>query len=266
MKPPAGATLQSPMMRAEAPGPALTSTEAKLVAAKRMVLRKQDVEPATTGKLFEHRVWEFYMVKAHLSDGMCAACQHTRLLPNLLIPLLWPYRLGVTLTRAAPVQAKICCCGCALKGPMAWLLAALIFCPPALSAILWVPEVKTALLEELQQVPQLAESPDLSYLLLFVVALLLLWWLTLYLWARLLLGVAVKYQIAAAQDNETSWVRKTMCCICAMNVRVAVHVDRSLGFEKPVKEDVTLIELSEHVLQRPSQQAAAAVPPQHTMP
>lgn len=226
-------------------------------------MRKQDVAPATKGPNFQQGVWEFYMVKAHLSDGMCVACQHIKMLPNLCIPLLWPIRLAMTITRAAPVKAKLCCCGCALGGPMAWLLVLLIFCPPALSAILWVPDVRTALLEQLQKVPELADNLDLYYLIIFLAVLLLLIWVTVYFWARLLLGVAIKYQIEQAQDKPGSWVRKTMCCICAMNIRMAVHVDRSLGFEKPVKEDATLIELSEHALPRNS---AATAPGQHTMP
>merc|ERR1719350_1615873 len=64
---------------------------------------------------------------------------------------------------------------------------------------------------------------------------------TLFFWARLLLGVAIKYNIGDAMDSPDSFMYRTMMCICATNVRVGLHVDRAQGFEKPCKADLTMV-------------------------
>lgn len=68
--------------------------------------------------------------------------------------------------------------------------------------------------------------------------------------------MGTKYQIKQAMDKPNSFVSQAMCCICAMNMRVGIHVDRAQGFLPPLKGDKIVVELSDQIrLVNPPQQA-----------
>jgi len=220
--------------------------EAKKVARNREVLR--DEPNGLEGKDFKRKYWEYYMVKETFSDGLCVALNHMYLVPWCVIPCLWPVRLFNTIRRAAPVKIKMCFCTCPVGACCAVPIVSIIFTLPILAGLTFVPAISTTMKDNFKNIPVLKdEDPDTAalYVSIGLVALSLL--LMVFWWARILLGVAQKYQIKAAMDKPNSFVTQMLCCICAYNIRTAVHVDRAQGFMPPVKADKTTVELSDQL-------------------
>jgi hypothetical protein len=69
----------------------------------------------------------------------------------------------------------------------------------------------------------------------------------LLLWAMLFAAVGWKYNIKEVQNSPCSFIWKACCCLCAMNVRVGLHVDRAQGFRKANKYVMQMVQMSEHV-------------------
>lgn len=218
-------------------------SEARKVAQLRQLLK--DESPGAQGPLFKQSVWEYYMVKASWSDGLCVALNHSNMYACCFVPCLWPYRLFLTIKRAAPLKIKMCkCCNCACNACCALPLATVIFMLPILAGLTFLPAVSTMLEEHVKNIPVLGESES-AVLYTSIILVVLSCFLAVFWWARVLLGVGMKYNILEAMDKPDKFVCKAMFCICATNMRVGVHVDRAQGFEKVLKADRTTIELSD---------------------
>merc|ERR1740121_350188 len=83
--------------------------EAKQIAFRRALVREEPI--GRQGPLFKQNVWEYYRASARWSDGLCAAMVYLRQFWKCCCPFLWPVRLCRTIERAAPIKARLCCCG-----------------------------------------------------------------------------------------------------------------------------------------------------------
>lgn len=229
-------------------------SEARKIAQLRQLLK--DEKPGLQGPMFKQNVWEYYMVKASWSDGLCVALNHSSMYGCCFVPCLWPYRLFLTIKRAAPLKIKMCkCCNCNCNPCCACPLTSIIFMFPVIAALTFLPQVSAMLEPHVKNLPWIGEQDGgmfyLSIALFFIGLFLMVFW-----WARVLLGVGMKYNILEAMDKPDKFTCKTMACICCMNMRVGVHVDRAQGFDKVLKSDRTTVELSDTMrLMSPPQQS-----------
>ncbi|CAE7323687.1 unnamed protein product [Symbiodinium pilosum] len=159
------------------------------------------------GPCFSSHVWRYYKDSGAWSDGMCAALQHPLHCTNCCCPPCAMVRLWRTLQRSLPLDVR--CCG------------KLLF------------RVET---------PRGAGLATLAVLLLILCV-----GLGVALWAAILFAVGNKYQIAHLRKYPCLAFSKTCCCICAMNVRVGLHVDRAQGFFKPSRAVSAMIELQQQL-------------------
>jgi hypothetical protein len=232
--------------------PENTLAEVKRVAKLRV--RVQDEMPSEKGPYYKQNVWEYYMVKAHWSDGLCSACQHLRMIPCCVLPCGWPVRLCQTLVRAQPTRPKLCCCDCPVSGGCCIsVLVMFIFLPPILACALLVPAVR----DQVDTVFNTQGSSTVDTGIYAVIALSVA--MTMFLWSRLLAGVALKFNISDASDYPGSFLLKVWCCICAFNSRIALHVDRAHGYEKVLRHDTDIVEMSDHIpkMNPPAQESMA---------
>lgn len=214
--------------------------EAKKIANLRALIR--DTTPTVQGPYFKQNVWEYYMVKAGWSDPACAALNHSSMYVNCFLPCAWPIRLFQTVKRSATIPLKCCCkCQCPLNGCCAAPLILIIFGLPVLALLTFEPALSLMLEKQLESVDSLKGQTMLVSVGLTTLSILFL----LFWWARILLGVGIKYGIPETLDKPNKFVAKTMACICSTNTRVGLHVDRAQGFEKVAKVDRTIIELSD---------------------
>lgn len=212
--------------------------EARKIAALRAFTHGQD--PGVKGPHFQQGVWEFYMVKSHWSDSMCVALNHCKMIPFLIVPMLWPVRLLWTLRRAAPIKFR-CFCDCNMARWCNLPIAVGVFVIPFLFPLFFnqtMAIIDEYLIEEENEVQRWSVAIALQLSLT-------IW--ALWLWARLLHGVGLKYNVTQAVEETHSFTARTMLCICAMNARVGLHVDRAQGFEPAVKGDLPVVELSNHI-------------------
>lgn len=223
--------------------------EARKIAALRQILQET---PDVQGPEFKQPVWEYYMVKATWSDGLCVALNHASMYGYCFCPLLWPVRLCQTISRASPLKVKCCKCFCPMNRCCGPPVVTIIFLLPILAASTFVPQISKMMQEQFVNIPVLKDQPNtaetaqyVSMGLVGVTLFLLIFW-----WARILLGVGMKYKIALAMDKPDKFVLQAMCCICATNMRAGVHVDRAQGFMKVDKKDKLTIELSEDMRMR----------------
>jgi len=232
--------------------------EAKKIAGLRVQFKGAD--PGLTGPHFKENVWEFYMVKGSWSDPPCEACNHTAMCPFLVIPCLWPVRLCRTIQRAAPFKVKCCLkCSCTMCPYCACPTASFLFLLPVITGLTFMPEVQKIMADQVPNIPVLNEYPkeeaalyaSVGFCVLSV--LLLVFW-----WARILLGVGMKYNISGAQNSPDKYVCLAMCQICAANMRVGLHTDRAQGFMEAQKGDKIMIQVSDTV-------AMASPPEQEAM-
>lgn len=235
--------------------------EAKKIAFKRSLIREDEI--GKTGPHFQKNVWEFYRVTAHWSDGLCAGFVHMKQFWPCCCPYLWPVRLCRTIERAAPMRARLCCCGstyirscCALPITL-WIFASpILFCV----GIYFFNEHRDELKKlnpYVEEGIEWLEGDQQTAIIILVSGITLSLLISGFLWARVLLGVAVRYQIISAMDEPGSFLRKTIVCLCPMNVRVGLHVDRAQGFEPARRQDKSLIDLSDRVATQPVQQEMA---------
>lgn len=126
---------------------------------------------------------------------MCASLQSIRTMLVCCIPMLWPYRLYLTLRRAAPLDVKFLCFNCSRLGERV--------------------------------------CGTFAVVLLVFLLLVLTCGLAGFLWGSLLLAVCRKYNINEALTSPSCFICKACCCLGAMNFRVGLHVDRAQGFHPP---------------------------------
>lgn len=216
---------------------------ARQIAQLRQLIRGQ--ASGQQGKEYSRNVWEYYMVKAGWSDPLCVALNHSSMYLACFVPFAWPFRLCQTVKRAAPVTCKVCrCMSCPIGGFLGVPMILFLFLLPFVAGATFLTQVRTPLQEQLQTIsPDLAQNMTLVSIVLTILAVLYLLWG----WARILQSVGAKYAIKEAMNKPNSFVAKAMCCICATNMRAAVHVDRAQGFLKVLKADRTLIELSDQL-------------------
>lgn len=216
--------------------------EARKIAKLRQLCRGES--PASKGPFFSQSVWEFYMVKAYWSDGLCVALNHQKMYPTCFIPCCWPIRLCQTISRSQPIKARLCCINCSLKGCSAVPVIAIIFSFPLLAGLLFM--VRDQIWDLFKRVPVLKE--DENYVLyLIILAIFFGIMTTAYFWIRILLGIATKYRILQAMDKPSSFMWRGICCVIALNTRVGLHVDRAQGFEKVLRTDQNMVELSDQI-------------------
>lgn len=223
--------------------------DARKLAALRTIVAGRS--PARRGPYFDQDVYEFYMVRQYLSDDLCSGLQRMNLFFCVFCPCAWPIRLHQTLDRAVPFRV-----GCLPVGRIAAVLLVflLVAFPIASMVCVWIfqKDLKAVINEHLPygRIP----LPFVWYCFLGV----LLAWLTMYMWARILLGVAIKYNIKTAHEKPRAFLAKSIACICNMNVRIGLHVDRAQGYVKPKQEHALMVELSNELLRDPVQQKMTA--------
>lgn len=192
-------------------------------------------EVGVKGPYFNLSVWEYYRGTGHWSDGMCVGIESKHLLLQLLVPFLWPVRLYWTLRRAAPLRTGVLCCSCLFNQCSMVVLVMLVFGIPLLCAgVLYL---------VLSAVPSLSEYQTSIGRILVIASLA---WIALQ-WSRVLLSVGEKYNVRDATKHPVAFVFKTCVCICPMNVRVGLHVDRTQGFREAKREVMTMVELTENM-------------------
>jgi len=160
-----------------------------------------------------------------------------------------------TLRRSAPIT---CIGKLRVRRHLALPVVLLLFLTPliVISGVLWDREaVETWLRTEFSygRLP----LPDVWLIWLIFI----LFFLTAYVWARLLLGVGQKYNIKSAMETPCTSLIKNTICICTANVRVGLHVDRAQGYLGPGRAHETLVALSEALREQLREQA----PPQASM-
>lgn len=67
------------------------------------------------------------------------------------------------------------------------------------------------------------------------------------LWVLALASVGRKYNVKDTQTGPLTFLLKSCCCLCLMNVRVGLHVDRAQGFTPANKYVMQMVHLTEHV-------------------
>jgi hypothetical protein len=162
--------------------------------------RMLQVPPELThvkGPLFDAGIAGFYSHNGKWSDGMGAYCDRPENTLECCFPLSWCVRLYKTLCRASPLQLHWPCISMQVNGPK----AAACF---VAATFLFLP---------------------------FGIGVVL--------WCFALYAVGRKYNISdtVLGHSFAEFCCIKMCCLCAMNVRVGLHVDRSQGF-KPAPSEV----------------------------
>lgn len=189
------------------------------------------------GPHYDPVISAYYSNSGRWSDGMGAACQRPELAVCCCFCPVWPLRLLLTLSRAAPLDIRLPCCSCTLLAHRALRAACgltiLILClllAPAVAVVLGWSWLKSAPRESLAMSAALLALPYGFGMLLWVLALS---------------GVGRKYNVKDA--GGLAFIFKTCCCLCVMNVRVGLHVDRAQGFWKANKYVQQIVNLSGHV-------------------
>jgi len=190
------------------------------------------------GPCYTRWVQAYYCNSGAWSDGLCAGMQKANMIPLMLCPPLWLGRLYQTLKRSAPLE---------VGGPLfRWRVTRFNSCRVAATAIIllllglslggtyWIWLLKTRQHE--------ARSMAVAS------ALLLLGYLMgSLLWAQLLQAVGSKYNILQVLRTPCRFLAKACCCLCAMNVRVGLHVDRAQGFLKPARAVRDMVGMAQSV-------------------
>eukprot|EP00931_Biecheleriopsis_adriatica_P080342 TRINITY_DN53704_c0_g1_i1.p1 TRINITY_DN53704_c0_g1~~TRINITY_DN53704_c0_g1_i1.p1 ORF type:complete len:322 (-),score=54.93 TRINITY_DN53704_c0_g1_i1:28-993(-) len=195
-----------------------------------------DAEPAIRGPHYSSHVWAYYRTSGAWSDGLCVSLQKPGLCAECCCPILWFRRLFLALSRSLPLELTFFGVAesslettrgaCAATLTVACLLLACGGC----ALLGGVHELHGSMAPELF-------APSLFFFVAGAFA-----------WAWLLLAVGKKYHIAQVEEAPCAALVKMCCCLCLMNVRVGLHIDRSHGFAKPsraVTAMVERIELSE---------------------
>jgi len=198
-------------------------------------------DAAARGPCYSHYIWAYYCHSGAWSDGMCAGLQNCRLVLSLVCPPLWFWRLYLSLHRSAPLNPG-CGDSCRVTRDTASAAAAAALClmvlgcciGGVLGGILWQIGAKQNFLIR-QKVA------------LFAVVFLPSCYAGGLFWAWLLRAVGEKYNIGQVQRSPRAFLMKACCCICAMNVRVGLHVDRAQGFKKPSRAVRDMVAMAESV-------------------
>eukprot|EP00927_Polykrikos_kofoidii_P024140 TRINITY_DN22016_c0_g1_i2.p1 TRINITY_DN22016_c0_g1~~TRINITY_DN22016_c0_g1_i2.p1 ORF type:complete len:436 (-),score=42.19 TRINITY_DN22016_c0_g1_i2:36-1343(-) len=165
-----------------------------------------------TGPLYDQAVAAYYRHEGVWSDGMGASCDRWRNSMSCCCPPAAFVRLYKTLYRSAPLELHFPCKVLRITGPC--------------SAAAYVA---------------------------VVLLLLPIFGLGLVLWCFALYSVGRKFMISECQPR-CSFIRfffKTFCCfLCAVNVRVGLHVDRSQGFKEPQRQVTNAIMLAARLQER----------------
>lgn len=193
-------------------------------------------EPEVQGPAYSQWIWAYYSNSGAWSDGLCVGLQNVNLLAVLFCPLMWLRRLYLTLQRAAPLDVRILGSTCRVTQETACRVASaasfllLLGCSLGSALCLW-------LLLRLDH-----EHPVQA-----TVALAILppsWLLGTLLWAQLLVAVGQKYNVTQVQLRPLGFLLKASGCLCAMNLRVGLHVDRAHGFLKPSRAVRDMVQLA----------------------
>lgn len=241
----------------EAGGDGAAVAQAKQVARLRRLLTQK--EPGVTGPHFRQNVWEFYSVKATWSDALCEALNHSSMYFTCFAPCGWPYRLFHTMKRAAPINVRCFRCVCGLPALCTLPALSLVFALPVLACLTFLPAARAALEVHFKTLPILGVQPDMAQTVHMFSIVLVVWavFMSLFWWSRLLMAVGSKYNVTETIDTPGKFMAKAMCCICAYNQRVGLHVDRAQGFREAHKADRTQVELSDSLA--PAQEAMLAL-------
>merc|ERR1740121_2632240 len=151
---------------------------------------------------------------------------------------MWPVRLAQTMVRAAPIS----CLTMRLRNTFGiYLVVLLLFGLPlfAIGYLLWEWDAYKVYLRTNYAY---GRTPLPMVWFLWFVAILS--FLTAYVWANILLGVGQKYNIISTREYPTIFLLKAVPCICPMNARAAMHVDRAQGFREVKREHKNLVELT----------------------
>eukprot|EP00930_Biecheleria_cincta_P057901 TRINITY_DN43767_c0_g1_i1.p1 TRINITY_DN43767_c0_g1~~TRINITY_DN43767_c0_g1_i1.p1 ORF type:complete len:501 (-),score=68.75 TRINITY_DN43767_c0_g1_i1:56-1531(-) len=227
-----------------ASGPRLSGGEIDLLTARSYALSTRESTlpgldeergPSEKGPCWDPHVWSYYRECGAWSDGLCVSLQRPQHLAQCLCPPLWIWRLWRTLRRALPLEVDLCGRVVQLKtAAQAWCAALSVIallCTFSVGALLW------AVLGGLGRCSGLDRCPGKVIVLLSAPGVAAL------SWSALLVAVGRKYNISDILRGGRSAFFKTCCCVCAMNVRVGMHVDRAQGFFKPTRAVEVLVEV-----------------------
>jgi len=149
---------------------------------------------------------------------------------------------------------RLCSCKCRVLPPRAALLAGslsllsfllLLLLPVATLASYFsgYPLVLGKPWRESRLVDVLSKASPGTVVSLVLLVLAALWGCLL--WAQMLAAVGLKYNIKDVQKNPYWFLVKTCCCLCPMNIRAGLHVDRAQGFRRANKFVEQMVQVTE---------------------
>mmetsp|Transcript_51626 Transcript_51626/g.99777 ORF Transcript_51626/g.99777 Transcript_51626/m.99777 type:complete len:488 (-) Transcript_51626:107-1570(-) len=198
-------------------------------------------DAAARGPFYSHYIWAYYCHSGAWSDGMCVALQNVKMALSLFCPPLWFWRLYLSLHRSAPLDpgyydsCRVTRDSASAAAAAALGLLLLGCCiGGGLGGIFW--EIGTK-----------AEFQNKHKVALFAAAFLPSCYAGGLFWAWLLRAVGQRYNIEQVQKSPRSFLLKACCCLCAMNIRVGLHVDRAQGFNKPSRAVRDMVAMAESV-------------------
>lgn len=180
----------------------------------RVGINFNEQENSLKGPHYDPRVCRYFAEEGHWADGMCAAFQRPFDCISCLLPCLWCYRLQLSLVRAAPIQVgEGLCDSCTC----------------------------------------VVTKGNACCCALAIFVLMAAGGLGGCCWGMALLAIGRKYQIKSAKEHPWCFLAKNCCCLCCMNVRVGLHVDRAQGFQKPPRLVGQMVEMSDQAAPRPNE-------------
>lgn len=220
--------------------------EAKRVAMTRLLLL-DDQRTGVEGPDFDRHQWEFYRALGRWSDHLMGSLGSIRKLPMLLLPCGWWWRLFLNISRAAPFKANVTGCGSmTLQTWCACPVASYIFLIPLVGygLLFWFLNHDYTNNRTLGGFVGYLNTQFGPFVLFNVLVMLIVIQFAMTIWSRVILGIGVKYQIVSVMDRPNTFTRKACCCLCPMNQRVGLHVDRAQGFLGVDKDNKELFQLS----------------------
>jgi len=197
---------------------------------------EQGEDPDVQGPFYSRWIWAYYCNSGAWSDGLCVGFQKLPLMLELFCPPLWLRRLYRTLHRAAPLDVRILSRTCSVTQDDACGVATAAFALLVLGCSLGGALCGVLLMREGWERPTKAVLAFALLLPFFLLGALL--------WGQLLVAVGIKYNIRQVQRWPLSFLMKASSCLCAMNVRVGLHVDRAQGFEKPSRAVRDMVQMA----------------------
>eukprot|EP00933_Yihiella_yeosuensis_P053823 TRINITY_DN52116_c0_g1_i1.p1 TRINITY_DN52116_c0_g1~~TRINITY_DN52116_c0_g1_i1.p1 ORF type:complete len:267 (+),score=11.28 TRINITY_DN52116_c0_g1_i1:116-802(+) len=185
-------------------------------------LHEDDENFPSRGPRYNASVWNYYISCGAWSDGLCASLQRPALFLQCCCPLVAVYRLYLTLHRSAPLDLGLANLKVESAGRARALTMVVTLCISSfvVGAVFCV----------------LTRRINLTVLVLLFCCLVA----GASIWAALLVAVGRKFKVGQVVESPFGFFLKSCCCLCAMNVRVGLHVDRAQGFTKPQRSVAAL--------------------------